>query len=514
MLNKIKEKNKIIFITIWLVFLIFLIIQHRFIYMHFDDFGYASLSYGYTGNDNGMSWTLKDFFSFLVWHYNNWGGRVLFYGIEILALKCGEWCIQLLQAILIWIISWFSYLLVKRKEFDCVAAWIVIILYGTICLSAASDGLFWYAASAGYVWPFAFFFGGLFFMQRMKSKKDILISAVLFFIAGFSHEQISVAVIMFIVVCVIIDLFFKKEINIKRITIFVCGILGSLIEICAPGNFVRADSGDNLEFYQQSFLEKIRETVPIILKINLGPVNWILIVVLMIVLSLICYYIAKHNKKYIIFIVAAINVFVDIAMIITMSCDINGMLADVIRLTFVLLCFFQFSYYLLIKGKDCYFALLVGGVCSQGMLVVSPAIYYRSVLPFQLIIHVIIAYILISSILYLKNIVLFIGLTIITVPSIYNIGYITLGYYNNSQINLINRYKLKERSTQIKAGDEINTIILYRLVDDRFTSQMPYQQKFIEVWVKNYFEIPQEIEFVWQEFGKSGTCYDSVIRKN
>ena len=514
MLNKIKEKNKIIFIIIWLAFFVFLIIQHKFIYMHFDDFGYASLSYGYTGNENGMSWTLKDFFSFLVWHYNNWGGRVLFYGIEILALKCGEWCIQFWQATLIWVISWFSYLLVKRKKFDCVAAWIIIILYGTICLPVASDGLFWYAASAGYVWPFAFFFSGIFFMQRMKSKKDILIAAVLFFIAGFSHEQISVAVIMFIAVCIIVDLFLKKEINRKRIPIFICGILGSLIEICAPGNFVRADSGDNLEFYQQSFLEKIKETVPIILKINLGSVNWILIVALVIVLSLICYYIAKHNKKCIVFIVSVINIFVDVLMLFTIIYDIDSILVDVIRITFALLCFVQIAYYLLTKGKDYYFALLVGGVCSQGMLVLSPAIYYRSVLPFQIILHVIIAYILISSLLYLKEMVLFIILIVISVPSIYNVGYITLGYYNNSEINLINRYKLKEKSTQIKAGDEINTIILYRLVDDRFTSQMPYQQKFIEVWVKNYFEIPQEIEFVWQEFGKSGTFYDSVIETN
>lgn len=58
-LNKGKNswKNEYVFGTMWLLLGVLLLVQHQFVYMHFDDFGYASLSYGYDGNTNGMNWT-------------------------------------------------------------------------------------------------------------------------------------------------------------------------------------------------------------------------------------------------------------------------------------------------------------------------------------------------------------------------------------------------------------------------------------------------------------------------
>ncbi len=67
-----KEKRQRL---LWILFGLFLLIQHRFVFMHYDDWGYAGLSYGYLGNAHGRYWNALDLLGFLKWHYLNWGGE-------------------------------------------------------------------------------------------------------------------------------------------------------------------------------------------------------------------------------------------------------------------------------------------------------------------------------------------------------------------------------------------------------------------------------------------------------
>lgn len=509
--NDKTRKGYLIFGAMWIFFGVLLLVQHQFVYMHFDDFGYASLSYGYNGNTNGMNWTLGDFLRYLAWHYFNWGGRILFYGAEILALRCGEWFIQLLQAVLIWFISWFSYLLVRREKRDIVAGGIIIIFYGMIGLSTVSDGLFWYSASAGYVWPFAFLFSGIYLLEKQSdSKSSRRIAGILFFIAGFSHEQVAVLVIVFIVTRACMELFISKNADRKYLPVYAAGIIGSLIEICAPGNFARTASESNVAFYDLSFIEKAKTTIPAILEANLG--DFLVIVLLIITLGISYFYILKHVQKKIIFsVLGVIDTFVGLAIFYPLYNSENQMLVNAIRVLFVLIIFFQVSVYLFIERKLYLLALFVGGVCSQGMMIMSPSMGNRCTLPFQIVLHVIAADMFLYAFMHLKKWIISVCTLGVACIAICNVGYITLGYYNNAEINLINRYKLREKAVQIKAGDEVDAIILYRLRDDRFTSQMPYQQDFIKYWVKNYFEIPQSTNFIWQELGTVGNAHEIVV---
>ncbi|MCI8316480.1 MAG: hypothetical protein HFH74_15885 [Lachnospiraceae bacterium] len=54
----ISEKNKMIFMSCIMTLLI--LIQHRYVYMYFDDYGYASLPYAGFENRAGMSYGLID----------------------------------------------------------------------------------------------------------------------------------------------------------------------------------------------------------------------------------------------------------------------------------------------------------------------------------------------------------------------------------------------------------------------------------------------------------------------
>ena len=62
--------------VIFTLFFLLVLLQHQFMWLHHDDYAYASLSYvdiGNVGNQYGIS----EIFQFLITHYMNWGGRVL-----------------------------------------------------------------------------------------------------------------------------------------------------------------------------------------------------------------------------------------------------------------------------------------------------------------------------------------------------------------------------------------------------------------------------------------------------
>ena len=75
------------------------------------------------------------------------------------------------------------------------------------------------------------------------------------------------------------------------------------------------------------------------------------------------------------------------------------------------------------------------------------------------------------------------------------------GYRRNDEINKINHYKLAEIGKSYKEGLNIEEVELYKLYDDRYETNMPYQEGFeyIEYWMKNYYELPREIRFYWRE---------------
>lgn len=505
------RNSTILFLGVWILYALFLIIQHKFVFFHFDDFGYASLSYGTNdANLHGRNWDITDLYRFLRWHYFNWGGRVLFYGLGALISRVGEWFIQLIQAVIIFAITVLIYKLIQRKQYDLPAAWISVILYGMMCLQVFSDGIFWYAASEGYIWPFLFLFSAILMTEKRKNKGNAPLASLLFFIAGFSHEQIAFLTIIY---CVIMLFFQMKDRNSTErirnsIIIYGCGIIGALIEILAPGNFARSENSLYQNFYRLTFFEKIWRNLPEIYFKNLGNIYSLLLLLLSLWLSFI--FLTKKRKS-LNFGLLVFNACVSITSIILLNDDSNLKFLIVCDSLLLIVYFYQIGSYLLYEKKNFLFALFLGGVLSQGMMIVSPSIDYRSTIPFQIVLHLIFSDIILYSLDNFHQRLTKVCICGITALSTYNICFITEGYYRNSSINLINRYKLCEKSRLIQEGVPIDTILLYRLPDDRFSSQMPYHQAFISDWVKNYYELPQNIKFVWQDSSFRGNAYEEVI---
>ena len=280
-----KIKKAMIFISFLFGFLILL--QHHYVFIVFDDYGYASLSYGWTENKAGMSYALSDIFDFLSWHYFNWGGRCLCFFIEIIILRIGgAELIQITQAVIIILISIISGKIIAtmvKCDMWCSIA-LSLVLYGTINLSTLRDGVYWYSASVSYVWPLLPLLGSIYFYLLLQKRESVFrkcMAVFLVFIAAFSQEQISVLVIIWILSIIFFTFWTERNHQCKRkVPYYLYGmamsaVIGGIITIVAPGNFARAATTRYDEFYSKSILERIVENIENIININIGSYNWV-----------------------------------------------------------------------------------------------------------------------------------------------------------------------------------------------------------------------------------------------
>lgn len=498
--------RKRIYIYICLLFAVLIVIQHQFVVMCFDDYGYASLSYGWTENKAGMSYTVSDIFKFLEWHYKNWGGRIFYFFLEIVIFRIGgmEW-IQMIQAVIVIMISMISGKIIAHS-LNCdpyVGMAAAFMLYGTFHIQTLRDGVYWYTASVLYVWPLLPLLCSAFLLLRMQSQATVLqecAAASFLFLAAFSQEQSAVAAVVWISCMILFQYLHAKYVPRYMISMAVSAAAGSAVTILAPGNFIRANDERYLDFYSKSFAERIIENTGKIVEINIGSYNWVFVLILTVFCLAAAAMYFRSRTIYIIIILFAGYFFME------QVSPVSIMVQMLVRIVWLIcFCAILFVYYYR-RSNYLFLALLIAGICSQAMLVISPSISIRSHTMMEFILHIILAECMISVGKISKNKQVYTFLyrvcMILTILySAWNFSIVIHGYKNNHEISAINHYKLLETGRKIKAGKAEEEVILYKLTDDIFANCMPYQPgfDFIEVWMKKYYELPQDIDFYWQD---------------
>ena len=472
-------KGKKLFFLVCTLFFVFLIIQHQAVFLYHDDYGYASLSYGYDGNSHGMNWNIIDLLRFIKWHYLNWGGRVFYFFFYIIALRIGEDFIQVFQAIVFFFINFAIYKNCKRQDYDLTALFVVIFAWFSISISAIIDGVFWYTASSIYVWPFLAFFCSVFFSANKDKKRSYyIVAGILLFCAGFSQEQVAFFVIVYSL-CKVVEAFIKDK---KSLMIYFFGIIGSIVLLAAPGNWNRAE--DNIEFYNLSIVEKILTNIPKIFWRNFNmeasPRMYIYIVLLCILGRKLFEKKAIVISHYVMSVLFALGVYKD-------KLVLEGI--------FVVCLAGEIVFYLIkTKKYECMY-IFIGALATQAMLVVSPVVAPRTCLPFIIPMGYVAAVILLDSLD--DGIVVEGAIAVFGVIAVVNICLVTKGYYSNYSEYTYDRKGLEAASQAIKDGKNIQSVKLKKLENDYYSGGMPYTIDYIKYWMKNYYEIPQSVEFVW-----------------
>lgn len=142
-----KKKELIVFLFIFII----AYFQNKYIGFYHDDYGYAALSYGVKGSYQEFS--LYNAVLFVKDHYLHWGGRVLFFFFEILALQLDMQGFMLIQSIVVSIIIFFTYkTIISIVNCDNISneIFILFIFIGMYLLFAKNsyqNALFWASAS-------------------------------------------------------------------------------------------------------------------------------------------------------------------------------------------------------------------------------------------------------------------------------------------------------------------------------------------------------------------------------
>lgn len=504
MRRKDKVRKKISGISVlFVLFFLFLCIQHQFVYLYFDDYGYASLTYGYTGNTAGMDYSILDVFGFIKWHYLEWGGRVLYYLLGILSMRAGLWCVRLVQCLFILGISIYSWRLIETEgdgKGNFAKAFIIVFLYAAVGIGTFREGIFWFSAAMGYVWPLCALFAAVYYQRQyhMKGKPACLaLSCVLFFAAAFSYEQVALMTAVYAILNYVFGRLREGKHVKGGFLIIASAILGSCVEILAPGNFVRAGEKTNEAFFELSFVEKLSENIPRILEINLGYDNRISVLIFL-ASGLMCAWGILWKKKE--SLACRLNFFAGLLLSAAVAASWRmGTTWYLCVLLILWIIWYTVNVTLALWEKKTWMAaLFYGGLCSQGMMLLSPTIPERAHIPFLFLMHMVTAYVAAEFFSHFLRKGRYLYLGALAAAASLNIVSVTLGYYRNAEINDINRYKLTEKSFRIKAGMEVPSIVLYRMRNDQYAAQMPYNEQSIEYWMKNYYELPQAVHFIWE----------------
>lgn len=501
------------FVTLsFVIIFILLLLHHLNISMYFDDYGNASLSYSYlTPNVQGTNFTFAQLLEWAGNIYQNWGGRILYAICFIIPLlKNGITAYMFIQTFVITGIIYFMYKIIKsytKKNVDFIPL-VLFILYALIDMCYLRHGIYWASASVLYIWPLLPLTMLIYFYRKLtlniKDKKKvnwlyIPLLILLSFFSAFSQEQIGVAVIVFVVAYILFDHLkdFKKYLKID-VPVLLTSIISYLFLFFAPGNWVRMDS--NVEFAKMSFFEKIISNYPRVLEAIFMEGMPIFIFLLSLAMIYMIYKLYKDkykgNKKFLclvamIPVLLALKFYMKFFVVNVSRNNISFLLFSTIWLITMLI---TSILYLKEKKKLNFLAFEFATVSSVFCLLLSPTVGGRTTLPFIFMIFIIICVIYLD-IFYDKNILFKTGIIllfiILGIMGARNYLIIYRGYVNNKAINDLNDNILKNYDSKNK------TIKLYKLENSWFGSTQSYEEPSMDFWIKEYYNIPQNVTFEW-----------------
>ncbi len=531
----IKKNKKCIIVLLFLLFFIFLIYQHQGLYLYFDDYGYASLSYAYNIEEvKGLDYNLVQIFQFAKGHYEVWGGRVLFLTIEIIIIHyLGLQGFRIIQSLVILGIYVCIYLILKRicnkNQSSIKLALLSIISYGIIEIGAFRAGVFWITASVLYIFPMLTMLLFIYMYIKFRDNQNninneksdnekhkyrnkiikiiyVITMGILIFCTTFSQEQIAIAGITIVIINMVYNIIKNKKLDKIDIILFICAFIGFGILMFAPGNEVRKIDGSNNGFYKLPFVYRTLKQYKQIVVNNFNESTRIFTLFFLTATLYCTFKNEKENKG--LSIINHISCLSTVTIIFLTILHPEGYFPYILKdrghriyeYTCILLSLIQLSLILytytiyLWNNKNMYLiAILYGSIFSQVCMLVAPYFPSRSILMFEILIGLLMIKVLKDVEINNKLIFYYIAIPCVIICSL-NIYFITNGYRKNIEVNKYNDTALYEAK-----NNNLKTVTLKKLCDDRFGYVQLYQGiTMIHIYICEYYDLPMEIEINYQ----------------
>ena len=223
-------------------------LTHRRVPFMMDDIWYSTM----LSEDTPIR-TLGDIVKSQIWHYKNWGGRSMTHGILQLTLLTGEQVADILNIIFTLLLAGSICLVARQKHLGAFfgATAMVLGLNANWKMS-----MFWQAGAANYLYITVFILLFVFCYLR-EVGEDTTVSplpGIVFWIlplgilAGWSNENMGPAVWLLSVAVILTTAKKKSRIPCWMLVGSVSALLGSIMVIVAPGNFVRSSQAPDREY--------------------------------------------------------------------------------------------------------------------------------------------------------------------------------------------------------------------------------------------------------------------------
>jgi len=516
-MNQRDFRNKLATITVFIIAILYLLLQFRNVMVYFDDYAYYSLIYGLgsKGAHIGNTFNLTQLLEYLYLHYFNWNGRILYYFVWLsLYILGGIPLVQTMASILVVTVLMLLWKFASDSRQSSIVAICICALYGLFPTSLHRNGTYWMSAFFHYIAPLVplFSFLLLYFKDREHTiaKKGILI--ILVFMAAFSQEQLAVAVTF--MTCILLLFKIKQaSVEISDWILVLTATFGMLILLFCPGLERRMNTHNEISF------ERIYNSTYQVIKMFFSDEMGIFICLLFGTLLTVCFFWFRKDcgwKKYLDtvgILIALLTMFsfcCDVGINITKTIFTNKILTIIIGTSFVSILVFQVVRYYWECHKISHLVVFLTAVISVACLCVVPELPFRLMLPtWFLLFPLLIDGIFLSanlikeknkfvSSLFLTGIcVAIVGMSITTCANIY------IGYACNATVHRYNDAILKDVAVKEARGQLTDEIYLKKIPKAVYGGVLTYDNgtTYITKWIKNYYGITSEASLFFSEDG-------------
>lgn len=491
-------KSSVMAFALGLLFFL-LLKQHAVVFNYNDDWGVAVLDYvvaidGFQGQDFSLSQAL----AFVGGLYEQWSGRVVSIFIHVYLQKAGLWYVRCFQVITIMATVWLSYRTLTRQcqtSHSPALLLLSIILFLSIPESAKIDGFYWFSAASGYLWGIPLFLLGASLVFRQRNIG--LTAALLLAMAGVFHELLGFAVLAFLGSHWLLNLkhlLVKERHWVRHLAYTVIPIIAVIATAFAPGNFNRMTV---IEYAGTGMWDQIL--------INMNTIHSEVFAFqssysVLLAFSLVVFLLQALRSR------ARLLARYLILLVILAVLSMLYMCSPVgFTLTFLALYGLSLLYCTPEKSDNSWLiCIYLSALAALAPLLLSPAIFVRAIIPFYLLTFIPILYAAFLTMAELDKTWLgklvrngVIAALILVVFQDNNNTY--QGYKENSQTHIINDAILRNTSLRQRNGSAITEpITLYKIPQSRYASRQPYERDLIQHWMKKYYRLPPDVEFVWE----------------
>jgi hypothetical protein len=472
-------------------FVVFLVAQHALVFPYHDDWGVAVLDYvGEQSGFVGQHFKLHHVLGFLQGMYENWSGRVVAFFLQIYLFKFGLWYVRAFQVLSIVAISFLAVKVAQPGRFGQPLALLPIVLYLALPQVVLLGGLYWFSASSAYLWgigPFA-----LAAYLLVRSQKVSLLPSVLLAISSTFHEQMGVAVVVFATSYLVLS--HLRDPQRQRLSTKLCYLAATpilaLLTILAPGNFNRKSLS---QYPAGSLLDHVianGRAASTILVSNGSTFFAVL------VLSLVCLLASRDrfdtwSRKELV----ATGVG-GLALITAYFLSMPVLAVSVFMLMFGTALYRACKAY---DGGTVVFSMFLGALASLLPLLLAPGVPGRSFLIFYFLTFTPIVFSFARATRGALQVAIAFALCPILALGLVSARDVFRGYRSNQEIHLVNHYRLVTASFEIRTGSPPRrSILLNRIPSPTYAETMAYERPLIEKWMKKYYSLPTEVDFVWQ----------------